>query len=95
MREKNLVEKEPEEAFNSLKDNFFLILNCYSKKMSKLNVLIAGATGYIGIELVKILIKHKYVNIKYLCGNNSAGKKISFFDKSLIKQKLLSLIKNF
>ena len=61
--------------------------------MSKLNVLIAGATGYIGIELVKILIKHKYVNIKYLCGNNSAGKKISFFDKSLIKQKLPKIVK--
>ena len=37
--------------------------------MTKVNVLIAGSTGYIGIELVKILSKHKNVLIKYLCGN--------------------------
>ena len=51
--------------------------------MQKVNVLIAGSTGYIGIQLIKILIKHKYINIKYLCGNTSVGKKISFFDKEL------------
>ena len=51
--------------------------------MAKLNVLIAGSTGYIGIELVKILLKHKDISIKYLCGNTSVGKKISFYDKSL------------
>ena len=51
--------------------------------MSKLNVLIAGASGYLGIELTKILIRHKKVKIKYLCGNSSIGKKITFFDKSL------------
>ena len=55
--------------------------------MAKLNVLIAGCTGYIGIELVKLLITHKRVNIKYLCGSTSVGKKISHFDKS-IKVKL-------
>jgi len=31
LREKNPVEEKPEEASNSLKDNFFLILNCYNK----------------------------------------------------------------
>ena len=51
--------------------------------MPKLNVLIAGSTGYIGIQLIKLLVKHKYINIKYLCGNTSVGKKISSFDKSL------------
>ena len=50
--------------------------------MSKVNILIAGATGYIGVQLVKILNKHKYVKIKYLCGNSSIGKNISFFDKN-------------
>ena len=30
--------------------------------MSKMNVLIAGATGYLGNELIKILIKHKKIN---------------------------------
>ena len=43
--------------------------------MSKLNVLVAGSTGYIGIQLIKLLVKHKYVDIKYLCGNSSIGKK--------------------
>ena len=32
--------------------------------MSKINVLIAGSTGYIGVELTKILVNHKNVNIK-------------------------------
>ena len=54
--------------------------------MSKLNVLIAGSTGYIGIQLIKLLIKHRFVKIKYLCGNNSVGKNISFYDKSLNKK---------
>ena len=46
--------------------------------MSKLNVLVCGSTGYIGIELVKILARHKRIHIKYLCGNSSVGKNISF-----------------
>ena len=61
--------------------------------MSKINVLIAGATGYIGIQLVKILINHKKINIKYLCGSSSVGKKISFFDKTLSKHRLPKIIK--
>ena len=56
--------------------------------MSKLNVLVCGSTGYIGIELVKILASHKKIHIKYLCGNSSVGKNISFYDKSLSKKKL-------
>ncbi|WP_075500869.1 N-acetyl-gamma-glutamyl-phosphate reductase [Candidatus Pelagibacter communis] len=56
--------------------------------MPKLNVLVAGSTGYIGIELIKLLVKHPKINIKYLCGNSSVGKKISFFDKKLINRKL-------
>ena len=56
--------------------------------MPKLNVLIAGSTGYIGIQLIKLLIKHKNINIKYLCGNSSAGKKISSYDTSLKSKKL-------
>ena len=61
--------------------------------MPKLNVLISGSTGYIGIELVKILCKHRNVTIKYLCGNSSVGKKISYFDKSLSKEKLPKISK--
>ena len=33
--------------------------------MPKLNALVAGSTGYIGTQLIKILVKHKYINIKY------------------------------
>ncbi len=61
--------------------------------MTKLNVLIAGSTGYIGIELVKILSKHKNVEIKYLCGNSSVGKSISHFDKSFNSKKLPKIVK--
>ncbi len=61
--------------------------------MSKLNALIAGSTGYIGIQLVKLLIKHQNINIKYLCGNKSKGKSIAHFDKSIKNKKLPKIIK--
>ena len=61
--------------------------------MYKLNALIAGSTGYIGIQLIKLLVKHKNINIKFLCGNNSVGKNISFYDRSLQNRKLPKIIK--
>tara|TARA_Y100000591_G_C21779369_1_gene670115 strand:- start:352 stop:1374 length:1023 start_codon:yes stop_codon:yes gene_type:complete len=61
--------------------------------MPKLNVLIAGSTGYIGIQLIKLLTKHRYVKIKYLCGNSSVGKKISNFDKKLNNKNLPKIIR--
>ena len=61
--------------------------------MPKLNVLIAGSTGYIGAQLIKLLVKHNDIKIKYLCGNSSAGKKISSYDKSLTYKKLPKIIK--
>jgi N-acetyl-gamma-glutamyl-phosphate reductase len=61
--------------------------------MPNFNALVAGSTGYIGVQLIKLLVKHKYVNIKYLCGNSSVGKKISFYDKSLTKYKLPKIVK--
>ena len=61
--------------------------------MLKLKVLIAGSTGYIGIQLIKLLVKHKYVQIKYLCANKSVGKKISDFDNSLKNKKLPKIVK--
>jgi N-acetyl-gamma-glutamyl-phosphate reductase len=60
--------------------------------MPKLNVLVAGSTGYIGVQLIKLLVKHKFINIKYLCGNTSVGKKISYFDKSLLNKKLPKIV---
>ena len=61
--------------------------------MPRLNVLIAGSTGYIGIQLVKLLLKHKNINIKYLCGNSSKGKSIYYFDKYLKNKKLPKITK--
>ena len=61
--------------------------------MLKLNALVAGSTGYIGVQLIKLLIRHKYIRIKYLCGNTSVGKKISQYDKSLSNKKLPKIIK--
>ena len=61
--------------------------------MPILNALIAGSTGYIGIQLVKLLLKHKNINIKYLCGNSSKGKSIYYFDKSLKNKKLPKITK--
>ena len=60
--------------------------------MLKLNALVAGSTGYIGVQLIKLLIKHKYINIKYLCGNSSVGKNISYYDRSLSKKKLPKIL---
>ena len=60
--------------------------------MPKLNALVAGSTGYIGVQLIKLLVKHKYINIKYLCGNSSVGKKISNYDKSFLNKKLPKII---
>ena len=61
--------------------------------MRKLNVLVAGSTGYIGVQLVKLLSNHQNINIKYLCGKSSVGKNISFFDKTLSNKKLPKIIK--
>ena len=61
--------------------------------MLKLNVLVAGSTGYIGTQLIKLLVKHKNINIRYLCGNTSVGKKISKYDNSLKKYNLPTLKK--
>ena len=61
--------------------------------MNKLNVLVAGSTGYIGVQLIKLLCNHKYINIKYLCGNSSIGKNIHFYDKELKKYNLPKIIK--
>jgi len=60
-------------------------------KDSLLNIAIAGATGYVGLELINILIKHPKINISYLCAHTSSGKSIKSFDKRLKKIKLPKL----
>ena len=61
-----------------------------------LNIAIAGATGYIGLELIRILSKHKKVKILYLCATKSIGKSIYTFDKRIKKSNLprISSIEN-
>jgi N-acetyl-gamma-glutamyl-phosphate reductase len=61
--------------------------------MPKLNALVAGSTGYIGVQLIKLLLKHNNIKIKYLCGNRSVGKNISSYEKSIISKKLPKIIK--
>ena len=61
--------------------------------MPKLNVLVAGSTGYIGVQLIRLLVKHNNIKIKYLCGNSSVGKNISHFDKLLNNKKLPKIVK--
>ena len=53
-----------------------------------LKIAIAGATGYVGLELIKILIKHPKVKILYLCAQKSIGKKIGNFSKDIISKNL-------
>ena len=47
-----------------------------------IKVAIAGATGYVGIELVKILSNHPKVKINYLCAQKLIGQKINKVMKS-------------
>jgi len=58
-----------------------------------LKIAIAGATGYTGLELTKILSTHPKVKIEYLCAQKSIGKKISIFDKVLKKRSLPKISK--
>tara|TARA_B100000029_G_scaffold149464_1_gene144727 strand:- start:8055 stop:9080 length:1026 start_codon:yes stop_codon:yes gene_type:complete len=58
-----------------------------------LKIAIAGATGYVGLELIKLLIKHPKVKILYLCAQKSIGKSINFFDKEIKSNKLPKISK--
>ena len=52
-----------------------------------LNIAIAGATGYVGLELIKILLNHPKATIVYLCAQRSIGKSINAFDRGIKKKK--------
>ena len=99
MNVKNTVIEKLEEAFSFLKDNslleyrLVLITDTIRKMKDSLNVAIAGATGYIGLELIEILSKHPKVKILYLCANQSAGKSIYTFDKRINLKNLPKISK--
>lgn len=44
---------------------------------TKINAAILGATGYAGVELVRLLAAHPYANIVHLASHSYAGKRIS------------------
>jgi len=93
LKEKNTVIKKLDEVFSFLKGNYIFItcylISCYIQKMSKyINVAVVGATGYIGLELIKLLIKHPKVKIKNICAQRSIGESMYKFDSSLKKKSL-------
>ena len=53
--------------------------------LKKINIAIAGATGFVGLDLINILIKHPKVNIINICARKNIGKRIQFFDKRIKK----------
>ena len=61
--------------------------------MRKLNVLVAGSTGYIGVQLINLLVKHSKINVKYLCGNSSVGDNIYKYDQLLKNKRLPKIIR--
>ena len=58
--------------------------------LNKINVVVAGATGYVGLDLINILSRHLRVNIKYLCAKKKIWKNINYFDKRIKKNYLKS-----
>ena len=47
--------------------------------LNKINIVIAGSTGYVGLDLVKILSSHPNVKIINLCAKKKNWKKYSIF----------------
>ena len=60
--------------------------------LNKINTVVAGATGYVGLDLINILSKHPKVKLVSLCAQKSIGKNIKTFDKR-IKKKLPKISK--
>lgn len=59
---------------------------------SSARISILGASGYSGVELVKILSRHRYAETEYLFANSSAGKRVDevypWFAKSVSTEYL-------
>ena len=51
----------------------------------KINIVVAGATGYVGLDLIYYLSKHPKVNITHLCAQKKIGTNIKKLDKRLKK----------
>lgn len=57
--------------------------NVERRKKSKFKVGVIGATGYTGIELIRLLILHPDVKLEVITSESKAGKKISEVHPSL------------
>ena len=53
-----------------------------------LKIAIIGATGYVGLELIKILSNHPKAKIVYLCAQKFIGKSVNVLDKRIRKINL-------
>ena len=99
MKERNTVVEKLGEVSSFLKDRsskkylLIKITGIIKKMKDSLNIAIAGATGYTGLELIKILSKHPKAKLLYLCATKSIGKPINKFDKRLKKYNLPKISK--
>ena len=57
--------------------------------MKKIKVAIAGATGFVGLELLKILVQHPKVEILHLYSQSKLKKPINFYSKNFKFKKSL------
>jgi len=57
--------------------------NVERRKKSKFNVGVIGATGYTGVELIRLLILHPDIKVKVITSESKAGKKLSEIHPSL------------
>ena len=62
--------------------------------INKCNVAVLGSTGYVGMELVKLLSKHKYVNIKFLGSDSKSNSFLKSIDGKTIFKQLPKLKNN-
>ncbi len=69
--------------------------------MKKINVAIVGATGYTGLELIKILINHPYFKINELYSTEGGGdisdiypSLKNVFEKEIKKAEIREIVKN-
>ena len=99
MKERNTGAEKREEVSNFQKDNNYLSIKFFLDKIADINykmkdtinIAIAGATGYVGLELIKILENHPKVKIIFLLSKKSVGKNINYFDNKIKSKKLPKL----
>ena len=61
---------------------------------NKVNVAVLGSTGFVGLELIKILLNHPKVNINFIGSENNHNKNISEFDINIQSSNLPVIRKN-